>query len=793
MRAVMHNSDIIIPSPGRTPTRVTRAWPFLAIAALALCFPHSLGASTPSSDAAFREGWSLLSEEKYPAARAALRKISPADYDLGDYVLYFTGLSLAKEGNRAEAAPVLDNLVHVFPRSPLVPYLAHALAYAAAVDNDLPAAKAYHETSRGKVNGNGYKAEEGYVAARLLEEQGPSAEAAKAHLENFSVHTAHEAAFLSMERLRQWHREGKWEEWNLPIAFYGTFARALSRAAENEEAKAIYAEALGKFPPSEEYYAVLLDDAELLRKLGDTSGSRALLDGAAPGAPQAFRNEVASLRARVDWKAGRLKEAREALLAIAEEGSVRPATAENARYLAAWIAEDEGDIQAATDAFGKLRAARDESIRQESIFRHAFGHYRLGRHAEATVLFEAGEKTGFSSVERARHAYWKARTFHELGRREEAEGVLHRIAADPGAGPYAVFAARFGGRDPYAMLDAAPSGETAACSSEKDRLWETVRKAGWGKEDAVKIRRADRLISLGVPEYAILEAGRIDRSAIRKAIGLADGGTAGLVRYLAGDLRGAIRETSNVPNDMSTVELIDRIQFPLAPDYVGDCERKKSGVDPLVLHSVIRQESQFQYNALSPAGAVGLMQLMPRTAAETARREKMRKPGRKDLLKPKTNVALGAAYLSRLVREYGGDYLRAVAAYNAGESAVAKWWKEANGDPALFLESVKYRETRFYLRRVFLNVLQYYQIYRPQIFARYFPIAPREAPQAPDAPVLPPNEETPGASPDGKEPFEDGPSGGGTEPLLRSTFLPLLPSGRGLPLPPLAPSPPGSR
>src|SRR5512134_2090647 len=224
MCTAAHISDIIILSPRRTPTRVTRAWRFLAAAALLVFSPHSLGASPPTSDAAFREGWSLLSEEKYAEARAALRNVPPADYDLGDYVLYFTGLSLAREGNRGEAATVLDNLARTFPRSPLIPFLSHALAYAAAVDNDLPSARAYYEFSRGTVNGNGYKAEEGYVAARLLEADGP--------LENFVAHTAQEAAILSMERLRTWRREGKWEEWNLPIAFHGQFAKALSRAGE---------------------------------------------------------------------------------------------------------------------------------------------------------------------------------------------------------------------------------------------------------------------------------------------------------------------------------------------------------------------------------------------------------------------------------------------------------------------------------------------------------------------------------------------------------------------------------
>jgi soluble lytic murein transglycosylase len=722
---------------------VTRALRILAVVALLSPASASPASPQPSFDAAFRKGWTLLSEEKYAEARTALREIPPADYDLGDYVLYFTGLSLARERNRGEAAATLDNLVGSFPGSPLVPYLSHAIAYAAAVDNDLAAAKRYHDVSRGKLAGNGYKAEEEYVAARLLETDGPSATAAEAHLENFHAHTAQEAASFSMERLREWRREGKWEEWNFPVSIRGKFARALSRASENEEARAVYEEALRGSPPSDEYYSVLLDYAEFLRKTGDTAASKALLDRAAPDAPQAFRNELAFLRARVDWKAGRHSEARNTLIAIAEAGTVRPGTAERARYMAAWVMEDEGDVAAATEAFGRLRSARDETIRQEAIFRHAFGAYRQKRYDEAVPLFEAGETTGFSTVEKARHSYWRARTLLESGRRDEADGILASLAVDPGAGPYALFAAKAEGKDPYAMLNASSSGETASCGKEKDRLWETVRKAPWGEGDALRIRRAERLIRLGIPEYATLEAGAIGRASLRKAIGLADGGTTGLVRYLAGDLRGAIRETSSLPNDAATVELIDRIQFPLAPEYLGSCDRKKSGVDPLVLHSIIRQESQFQFNALSPAGAVGLMQLMPRTAAEIARKEKFRKPRRKDLLRPQTNVALGAAYLSRLVRGYGGDYLRAVAAYNAGEAAVSKWWREANGDPALFLESVSYRETRFYLRRVFFNVLQYYLIYRPRMFARYFPTAPKEVPPAPDDLSNPPSAETP--------------------------------------------------
>ena len=439
----------------------------------------------------------------------------------------------------------------------------------------------------------------------------------------------------------------------------------------------------------------------------------------------------------MEWKAGRLAEARKVFLEIAE-GDTLPGTSERARYLAAWIAEDEGDLAGATDSYERLRGARNDSIRQEALFRFAYGLYRTGRHDEAIAAFSVGETGGGGTVERARHRYWKARALRDAGREAEAAPIFAELAGDAFAGIYAVFAVSARGAEMFRFLNAASTGETKACGEERGRLWARIRKADWGSADAEKVRRAERLTLLGVIDYGVLEAGRVDRAVARKTIGIGDGGAPGLFRYLAGDLRGGINETANVPLDPMHPGLVDRIQYPLAPEFLGDCDRRRSGIDPLVLHAVIRQESRFQSDILSPAGAVGLMQMMPRTAAEVARREKMLKPGRKELLRPAVNIRLGAAYLSRLVKVYGGDYFRAIAAYNAGEAAVGRWWKQANGDPAAFLEGVNYRETRFYLRRVFLNLLQYYRIYRPEMFARYFPMPPAEAKKAADAAPLPP-------------------------------------------------------
>ncbi len=734
--------------------------------------------SVSPSDNTFQAGWSLLSEEKFAEARETFGAITPGEYDLGDYVLYFTGVALSREGKPEEAALTLERLTSAFPESPLIPYLAHELAFAAAKEGDIPSARKYFRDSRGKVTGNRRKAAEGYIAARLMEEMEEMEEmekgekkgeekgeekgevqgevqgeeqkkdqeqrkAAEAHLENFSSYTVEEGALLSMERLWGWRAGGKLWEWGLPVSFYGRYAKALFRAGEEEGARAVFQEALDRFPPSDGYYDVLLDYGEFLRKQGDTSGARALLRRAPKDAPASLRSEVDYLFARVEWKAGRTAEARRMFLEIAE-GEARPLTAERARYQAAWISEEEEDWEGAAEQFRKLFEARDEQVRRESVFRHAFGLYRQKRYPDAIVAFDSGENSAAAPVERGRHAYWRARALSESGEKQKGDALLRILATNYDAGPYAIFSSMRLGGDPFGMLNAPSSGETAHCAAEKEKLWDTIRDAPWSKEDAERVRRVERLILLGLVEYAILESERVDRAAVRKATGISDGGTPALFRYLAGDLRGAIRETVGASPGQAAGGLIERLQYPLAPQYLGDCDGKKSGVDALVLHAIIRQESLFQYDALSPAGAVGLMQLMPRTAAEVARREKIGKTVRRyDLLKPELNVALGAAYFAHLMSVYEGDYVRAVAAYNAGEKAVDRWWKRANGDPAMFLETVAYRETRGYLRRVFFNLLQYYRIYRPGMLARYFPSDRTEDGTAPESSASPPAAGTP--------------------------------------------------
>jgi soluble lytic murein transglycosylase len=133
------------------------------------------------------------------------------------------------------------------------------------------------------------------------------------------------------------------------------------------------------------------------------------------------------------------------------------------------------------------------------------------------------------------------------------------------------------------------------------------------------------------------------------------------------------------------------------------------GLDPLFVAALIRQESLFDPSAASPADAHGLMQLLPRTAHDLATDLGLPPPDRSGLRDPATSIQLGTLLLRRLLDRYDGSRVKALAAYNAGEGAVAKWERRYPDRPEdEFVELISFRETRDYVKAV----LRHYQTYR---------------------------------------------------------------------------------
>lgn len=132
---------------------------------------------------------------------------------------------------------------------------------------------------------------------------------------------------------------------------------------------------------------------------------------------------------------------------------------------------------------------------------------------------------------------------------------------------------------------------------------------------------------------------------------------------------------------------------------------------PLIL-GLTRQESEFYTGAVSPSGACGLMQLLPATAKETARKAGI-SYSHNDIFDPETNMTLGSAYMARMINKFNGSYVLAIASYNAGPGRVSQWLgefgaPEANVDSMVnWIERIPTSETRNYVEHVLENVEVY--------------------------------------------------------------------------------------
>lgn len=120
-------------------------------------------------------------------------------------------------------------------------------------------------------------------------------------------------------------------------------------------------------------------------------------------------------------------------------------------------------------------------------------------------------------------------------------------------------------------------------------------------------------------------------------------------------------------------------------------------VDPIFVMAIVKAESSFRHKAYSSKGAVGLMQLMPETANEAAKKIGLRKITLAQLETPELNLRLGIYYISELQKEFGADQVGVLAAYNAGP-AVARLWK--GSQKKLTIEHIPYTETRKFVKDV---------------------------------------------------------------------------------------------
>jgi soluble lytic murein transglycosylase len=231
-------------------------------------------------------------------------------------------------------------------------------------------------------------------------------------------------------------------------------------------------------------------------------------------------------------------------------------------------------------------------------------------------------------------------------------------------------------------------------------------------ETALRIARARLLESAGLPDLAHAEL----------RFGARNGGQPYLLAMeLARSASTPHERLHNIKSaapDYLSMSLEDappafwQLLFPLP--YEKDLVRsaQQQNLDPYMMAALIRQESEFDPQALSAKHAYGLTQVEPATGRALARRAGIKRFSNRSLFQPAINLKLGSYYLRALLDQWGGQWEQTLASYNAGKSRVNDWitWNQYQ-EPAEFVESIPFTETRDYVEAVLRNATVYRQLY----------------------------------------------------------------------------------
>ncbi|WP_242393426.1 transglycosylase SLT domain-containing protein [Anaeromyxobacter oryzisoli] len=388
-----------------------------------------------------------------------------------------------------------------------------------------------------------------------------------------------------------------------------------------------------------------------------------------------FADDALFFEADLLARDGRVAEAREALSTLVRE-QPRGDYRDEARFRLAWLAKQAGQTD---DAIAQLRAIEQE-------------------------------KDGRDPFEHARAAYWRARLLSESG--DAGRAIALATWAD--------LAARYP-TDYYGLLArarlAAAGRSVPAPASVVPAAVSAAYDPGPLRADP-HFRAGVLLLRMGLARAAADEL-TASLPALRGAGDAADPillvadllDRAGDHRMAHGLLRTRARNALRTPPAADNVR-VWRIAFP--PAYRDDVKRwaPPAHVPVDLVQALMREESALDPRVISPAGAIGLTQLMLPTAQSVARELRLGRPSRGDLMGASLNIRLGARYLGSLVRRFDGSVALAVAAYNAGGNAVSRWL-QARGDLDVdeFVEEIPFQETRGYVKRVLRSYATYRLLY----------------------------------------------------------------------------------
>jgi soluble lytic murein transglycosylase len=432
----------------------------------------------------------------------------------------------------------------------------------------------------------------------------------------------------------------------------------------------------------------------------------------APASAESYYYVGAILESRGDYEG--------AAANYTKTGSLNPQSflADDALWWRARLLEDAGKLDEARPLYARIVTEyAGSSWAPEAAFRRGLLAYSGGKYQDAVNIWAEGLAAATDATERQRLTFWQAKALIKGNNRDGAKPLLERLASANEDDYYGVRAASLLANKqnlPKASTEAkvdfnAASDYAAAESWLASRTARPVSDAGWSADN--RWARAEELWLVGRSSQGDGEAFDLIEAYARDPIAMYTMARTmqreGRIGMSARAGQRLLRTLDTNPNAGLPKALL-ALSYPPAFGTFAQRYAAAEKISPLLLLAFVRQESFFDPRAESPAGALGLTQVLPNVGKSTATKLGISGVDDETLLEADLNLRVGARYMADQLKQFNNEVFVALAAYNAGANAAQRWRKTSGDDADLFLETIEFSESRLYVEIVSEN----YAIYR---------------------------------------------------------------------------------
>ncbi|MDR3001226.1 MAG: tetratricopeptide repeat protein [Fibromonadaceae bacterium] len=379
-------------------------------------------------------------------------------------------------------------------------------------------------------------------------------------------------------------------------------------------------------------------------------------------------------------------------------------------WMRAWELEASGQYKEAIVAYRNILNGSSNRV-EEAHMRHALCYYKLQRYDSAIVHLNAFQSKFSQSTFRMAGIFWQGKAHAAAGKTAEAHRLWSTIVRRDPTDYHAFRASQLMGVE-HQITSPASAQMTDAQVREWLEAASPKSKKRLTAQDTLNLRRGAALLAIAQPQIADFFLDNYARNyggnlllQFEIAAGYALAGSPALSFNVAQRLtwRIPIERRNNMPLQVLSV-MFPSFYGPFITHYA----ERFNKIDPLFVSAVMRQESIFNGTLVSPAGAVGLMQIMPTTGKDSIAIN-LNEPFTVDsLFSCRYNIRFGTYYLSKRLTQLSGNHVLALASYNAGVHNAVKWRdSRTNEDDDIFTEDIGFRETRTYVKKVMGNYWTY--------------------------------------------------------------------------------------